>query len=478
MTEDTDTQPPTATLRAPGEVTADEAFTLNANNSTDNEGIVGYRWDYDGDGTIDNTTASATTTVSLETPSEYTPTVTVVDATDNEASANVSVTVKSADTEPPTATLNAPSQVTVGETFTVEAVNVTDASTVTRSRWYYDGTEGANGTSMTLSFAEPGEHTVSLELRDSAGNDRTITRTVSVIADESDQQETDDDESTDQSDSTEGSDSTGGSDSSDQSHSDGSTSGPSNSGGQRTTSPPPPSTTPDDTDSDDESETTGETDTVAPSLSVTSVRVNNQTVRPGDPVTVTVVVANTGNATGSYTAALRVAGGALNESDTAHRDNVTVPAGENRTLTLATAFDQPGEYDVRAGNRTRVVTVNETTENPQTDPPADSPTETPEGTPVETPPPTETSPTPTEPPVITPGPTPPDVSGGTATATSPDSTESVPTERGENDTTTTTMTTTENQTPGRGNPGLGSLGVVVATVLGVAVLARYRKSVG
>ena len=269
-----------------------ETATLDASNSTDDEGIVAYRWDVDGDGAVENTTASATTTVSFENPGTYAPSVTVVDAAGNEATGNVSVAVESADTEPPTATLNVPGEVTVGETVTVEAVNVTDANNVTRVRWYSDGTGAGNGTSATISFAAPGEHTVALELRDSVGNERTITRTVTAVADESDQRETDGDDDTSGTDDGDSTDDdsdesrNGGNDDSDAESdesndgselddpSDSSPSVPSNPGAPA--GPSTPGTTPDDTDSGEESDAPAEPDSDTPSLSVTAVRVDNE----------------------------------------------------------------------------------------------------------------------------------------------------------------------------------------------------------
>ncbi|MEF8784987.1 MAG: PKD domain-containing protein, partial [Haloarculaceae archaeon] len=40
--------------------TVGESVAFDASNSTDNEGITEYRWDFDGDGTVDDTTSSAT----------------------------------------------------------------------------------------------------------------------------------------------------------------------------------------------------------------------------------------------------------------------------------------------------------------------------------------------------------------------------------------------------------------------------------
>ena len=250
--------------------------------------------------------------------------------------------------------------------------------------------------------------------------------------------------------------------------SDSSPSVPSNPGAPA--GPSTPGTTPDDTDSGEESDAPAEPDSDTPSLSVTAVRVDNGTVTPGERVTVTVDVANTGNATGSYAAALAVGGRAPDGSDGDRRANVTVPAGDNRTLTLTTAFDQPGTYDVQVGNSTRSITVEEATEQPQTDPSEESRAETPTGTPPPTPTeptPVETTPTPTEKPVVTPGPTPPKTHPGNGTAVPSDSTARVTTEqRGD--------ATTTDRTPGMSRLGLASLGVVVATVLGVVIFARYR----
>ena len=451
VTEPADTEAPSALLDAPNQTVVGTTVTLDASNATDDEGIVQYRWDYDGDGAVDNTTSAATTTIGFENASEYTPSVTVVDGAGNEDSANASLAVQPADTEPPTATLDVPSEVTVGETFTAEANNVTDANSIVKRRWYYDGTEGRNGPTR-ISFAERGDHTVSLELRDAVGNNRTITRTVSATADGSDRQQPAD----------------GGSN--DRSGSPGGSTGPSNPGGQDATPPAAPSPPPADTAPGDESEPTDEPDTATPSLSVSSIRADNRTVAPGEPVTVTVVVTNAGDATGSYTATLTTAGSTRTDSMSVN-DTVTVPAGENRSLALSTAFDRPGEYDLQAGNSTLGVVVNETTELSPPDQPDRSPSETPDGTPGETPPPpTETPPPPTETPVLTPGPTPPEPQAGNSTPTP-----------GETSTDTTTGGPTEplpdtptSQTPGTDGPGFGFFSAIVSIILAALVRSRRR----
>ncbi len=87
--------PPAAALSvSPRPGLANESVTLDASNSTDPDGtIVEYRWDTDGDGTVDDRTTTATTTANLSA-GEYDPAVTVVDDDNATAAATDEYTVE------------------------------------------------------------------------------------------------------------------------------------------------------------------------------------------------------------------------------------------------------------------------------------------------------------------------------------------------------------------------------------------------
>jgi PKD repeat protein len=83
------------TLRAAGTASAGTPITLDASQTTDSEGTPKeYRWDYDDDGTVDETTTRPTTTHTYTEPGEHVARVTVTDSNDHTASATTPVTVE------------------------------------------------------------------------------------------------------------------------------------------------------------------------------------------------------------------------------------------------------------------------------------------------------------------------------------------------------------------------------------------------
>lgn len=91
-------RPPAAALAAsPVDPVAGEAVELDAGDSTDPEGaIVAYRWDLDGDGTIERETETATTSVTFEAAGDRTVRVVVVDDRDDTDETRVELSVRSA----------------------------------------------------------------------------------------------------------------------------------------------------------------------------------------------------------------------------------------------------------------------------------------------------------------------------------------------------------------------------------------------
>jgi len=90
-----DAEPPTASLTAnPQELTPGEQVTLDASGSADNDAIASYRWDRDGDGTVDTVTNESVLTTTYNQSGSYDARVTVVDRANNTANASVSLQVQ------------------------------------------------------------------------------------------------------------------------------------------------------------------------------------------------------------------------------------------------------------------------------------------------------------------------------------------------------------------------------------------------
>jgi hypothetical protein len=93
-------------------------------------------------------------------------------------------------------------------------------------------------------------------------------------------------------------------------------------------------------------------------LSVTDVAVKANQVAPGETVSVTATVENTGSGTASDTVELEVDGEVVDETE------VTVAGGESTTVTFEMALDDPGQHDVAVGGADAgTVTVGDATDS-------------------------------------------------------------------------------------------------------------------
>ena len=180
--DDGDDAPPTAAVTAPETVVVNDTFEIDASASTDDDGIVEYRWDFNDDGKVDRTTTEATTIKVYDRPKTFTTEVTVVDASEQTDSASVTIEATEPDDDAPSADLHAPEKVHVGDEFDVNVTNVHDESGVAHVHWYFDGEKGPDGHRATVSFDESGTHTVTVLLRDEEGNERTMSTRVEVVA--------------------------------------------------------------------------------------------------------------------------------------------------------------------------------------------------------------------------------------------------------------------------------------------------------
>ncbi|MFC3956843.1 Ig-like domain-containing protein [Halovivax cerinus] len=86
-------------------------------------------------------------------------------------------------------------------------------------------------------------------------------------------------------------------------------------------------------------------------ISVSDLSVEPSTVEPGEPVTVTVHLENTGAGSGDHTVDLAIG------DDEIVSEPITVEAGATATFTTPYAFDEPGTYTVAAGPYESVVEV-------------------------------------------------------------------------------------------------------------------------
>ncbi|WP_435159590.1 PKD domain-containing protein [Haladaptatus sp. DFWS20] len=91
---------PEAHLSTSDSPTAGQSVTFDASKTSDPDGdIAEYRWDFDGDGSVDETTTKPKTTHTYEKPGKRTPTVTVADSENSTDSATATVQVAKATAE-------------------------------------------------------------------------------------------------------------------------------------------------------------------------------------------------------------------------------------------------------------------------------------------------------------------------------------------------------------------------------------------
>ncbi|WP_424017922.1 PKD domain-containing protein [Halorientalis pallida] len=377
---------PVPAVSGPATAAVGETVTLDANASTDGDGIQSYGWNYDGDTTIDRTTTVPTTETSFDAAGTYTVAVTVSDENGNEATAEHVIEVGAADDEPPTGEIDAPDEATVGDPITVEARNLSDG--LTHVCWFFDGESGPEGTTAQHTFDQPGTHEVTLQLRDERGRETEITADVSVVSGDghseggdgdsgSDGSEDGDDDSDgsddDAGDDSDEDDADGGDDGSDDdAEDDGSddsdgASGADDSGGSGAgdgydvgadINPQGPGIGPIDVSEPGADESAADrngTETES-AVSVAAVRTGRETVDAGSSVEITVRFAETGNGTEQVPLTVR-----------RHRENgpdsvvdelsVTVPDNETETVSVATTVERPGEYRAEIGDRTAAFSV-------------------------------------------------------------------------------------------------------------------------
>jgi PKD repeat protein len=169
-----DTTPPTADAGANGSVPFDSAASFDGTNSTDNDQIASYSWDF-GDG---NTTTGSTVSHTYGTAGDFTVTLTVTDASGNSDSDTITVTAE--DTAAPTAEAGSNQTVAEDTSVSFDGSSSTDNVGVTGYTWVFGDGTTATGVSPTHTYADPGTYTVTLDATDDNGNTGTDTVTITV----------------------------------------------------------------------------------------------------------------------------------------------------------------------------------------------------------------------------------------------------------------------------------------------------------
>ncbi|OYR56613.1 PKD domain-containing protein [Halorubrum halodurans] len=181
---------------SPTPTSIDANTTLNASNSTFAYGTIDeYRWDFDGDGVVDETTASATTNHTYPTTGDVSPTVIVVGDDDTNGTASESLSVQ--ENLPPTGEANSGLSFTcnrgfgrtcenwVGDTVPFIAQNFEDPDgEIVEYQWDFDGDGSIEETTSdprpSYTYTETGVYTATVTLVDDDGGTLSATNDVSI----------------------------------------------------------------------------------------------------------------------------------------------------------------------------------------------------------------------------------------------------------------------------------------------------------
>jgi parallel beta-helix repeat protein len=182
----TDNDDPVADAGPDQTVDQGTVVTFDGSGSTDNIGITNYTWTFTHNGTA-VTLYGVSPTFRFWTAGNYTVTLTVQDAAGNTDMdtmlVNVAAAAPPADTTPPAANAGPDQTVNAGALVTFTGAGSTDNVGVTNYTWTFTHNGTAitlYGVSPTFRFWTPGNYTVTLTVRDAAGNTDTDTVLVTV----------------------------------------------------------------------------------------------------------------------------------------------------------------------------------------------------------------------------------------------------------------------------------------------------------
>jgi PKD repeat protein len=181
---------PTASFSAtPNPSLLSSQVTFDASSSTDDTGIATYQWDFDGDGTFDATSATATATNTYATPGTFNVKLRV---TDNDGDFTDLVRAQTVQvTQPSPGFSFSPANPLPGQTVTLKSSSAPSSvagHAITDTQWDFDYSPlsdfvlAKHGGSVTTSFATPGPHTVAVKVVETGGGFAVAYKTITVNA--------------------------------------------------------------------------------------------------------------------------------------------------------------------------------------------------------------------------------------------------------------------------------------------------------
>lgn len=173
-----DTTPPVANAGVDQTVDEDTSVSFDGSGSSDNLGIATFTWTFTD--VIVKTLTGEKPTYTFDTPSIYVVTLNVTDVAGHWAADMVTITVL--DITKPVANAGQDRTIDVGEVVSFDADASTDNVGIASYEW--DFGDGATGTGKTTThtYSSPGTYTVTLTVKDAAGNVATHSITITAEA--------------------------------------------------------------------------------------------------------------------------------------------------------------------------------------------------------------------------------------------------------------------------------------------------------
>lgn len=171
-----DATAPTADAGSDQAVDEDSVVTFDGSASTDENGVATYTWTFT-DGTS-KTLTGENPTYTFTTPGTYLVTLVVRDAAGNTATQTVTITVH--DVTEPVADAGQDQTVDVGATVSFDAGGSADNVGIVSYDWDFGDESSGTGKTTTHEYTKEGTYTVTLTVKDAAGNQATNTMLVTV----------------------------------------------------------------------------------------------------------------------------------------------------------------------------------------------------------------------------------------------------------------------------------------------------------
>lgn len=173
-----DVTKPVANAGSDQTVNEDSPITLDGSASSDNVGITAYTWTFTDGAT--KTLTEEKPTYTFNTPGVYTITLNVTDAEGNWATDTIIITAL--DITKPVANAGQDQTVNVGTTVTFDAGASSDNVGIVSYQWDFGDETTGTGKTVTHTYANPGTYTVTLTVKDAAGNSAIHSIGVTVLA--------------------------------------------------------------------------------------------------------------------------------------------------------------------------------------------------------------------------------------------------------------------------------------------------------